>query len=289
MVSQHSPLRDAADSRKFSMAIKTKKGSAKSPVYSRMKPLTDGERTLAPLMIAKDTWLIPSSLLEDWDEADSQFAPFVKRAVLDGYALTYALLGGVDDHTRQFHALLALSFRPEPAIRNIRLIAMADALKGLAHVKGEWPGFDAFRTKEGEQGPTGDPIVIQRTVRKDKSRFSCTVASEFFTIAFDYDFTKHLISRFRYSPQPNLKETKTGKRRTYRQRGELPDPDSAPDSEINRQDARFQARISKDTSARVEAFLKATGMQKKDLTEQALAEFLERHGDGIDLDGGEPS
>ncbi len=266
------------------MAIKTKKGSAKSPVYSRVKPLTDGERTLAPLMIAKDTWLIPSSLLEDWDQADSPFAPFVKHAVLDGYALTYALLGGVDDASRQFHARLALSFRPEPAIRNIRLIAMADALKGLAHVKDEWPGFDAFRKKEEEQGPTGDPIIVQRTVRKDKSRFSCTVASEFFTIAFDYDFTKHLISRFRYSPQPDLKETKTGKRRPYRQRGELPDPDSAPDSEVNRQDAKFQTRISKDASERIDAFLRASGLKKTELTESALAEFIERHADEFGFD-----
>lgn len=239
--------------------------------------------------LAADTWVISCGLLDEWDEADSEYAPTVKRAVLDGYALTYALLGQQDEATGERRASLALSFRPEPSIRNIRLIAMADVLKGLAHVKGEFPGFDAFRKKDNETRPTGDPITIQRTVRKDKSRFSCTVASEFFTIAFDYDFSKHLISRFRYSPQPDLKETKTGKRRTYRQRGELPDPDSAPDSEINRQDARFQARISKDTSARVEAFLKATGMQKKDLTEQALAEFLERHGDGIDLGGGEPS
>lgn len=266
------------------MAIKTKKGSTKSPVYSRVKPLTDGERTLSPLLIAKDTWLIPSSLLEDWDQADSPFAPFVKHAVLDGYALTYALLGGVDDASRQFHARLALSFRPEPAIRNIRLIAMADALKGLAHVKEEWPGFDAFRKKEEEQGPTGDPIIVQRTVRKDKSRFSCTVASEFFTIALDYDFTKHLISRFRYSPQPDLKETKTGKRRPYRQRGELPDPDSAPDSEVNRQDAKFQTRISKDASERIDAFLRASGLKKTVLTERALAEFIERHADEFGFD-----
>lgn len=261
------------------MAIKTKKGSAKSSVNTRVKLLTDGERTLSPLLIAKDTWLIPSSLLEDWDQADSPFAPFVKRAVLDGYALTYALLGGVDDATKQFHARLALSFRPEPAIRNIRLIAMADALRGLAHVKDEWPGFDAFRKKEGEQGPTGDPVVIQRTVRKDKSRFSCTVASEFFTITFDYDFSKHLISRFRYSPQPDLKETKTGKQRSHRKRDDLPDPSQPAYADVNRHDAKFQTRISKDASDRVDAFLRASGLKKTELTERALAEFIERHAD----------
>jgi hypothetical protein len=281
MVSQHSPLKEWLIPESRDMATKTKPRAKTITAPKGQKP--------GVTKLAAETWVIPCGLLDDWDEPESEYAPYVKRAVLDGYALTYALLGEQDESTGERRASLALSFRPEPAIRNIRLIAMADVLKGLAHVKGEWPGFDAFRKKDNETGPTDDPVTIQRTVRKDKSRFSCTVTSEFFTIAFDYDFTKHLISRFRYSPQPDLKETKTGKRRTYRQRGELPDPDSAPDSEINRQDARFQARISKDTSARVEAFLKATGMQKKDLTEQALAEFLERHGDGIDLDGGEPS
>lgn len=229
--------------------------------------------------LAADTWVIPCGLLDEWDEADSEYTPYVKRAVLDGYALTYALLGEQDEATGERRASLALSFRPEPAIRNIRLIAMADALKGLAHVKGEWPGFDAFRKKEEEQGPTGDPVVIQRSVRKGKSRFSCTVASEFFTIAFDYDFTKHLISRFRYSPQTDLEETKTGKRRPYRQRGELPDPESSPRAEVNRQDAKFQTRISKDASERIEAFLRASGLKKTDLTERALAEYIERHAD----------
>lgn len=232
--------------------------------------------------LAADTWVIPCGLLDDWDEPESEYAPYVKRAVLDGYALTYALLGQQDEATGERRASLALSFRPEPSIRNIRLIAIADVLKGLAHVKGEFPGFDAFRKKDGETGPTGDPITIQRTVRKDKSRFSCTVASEFFTIAFDYDFSKHLISRFRYSPQTDLEETKTGKRRPYRKRGELPDPELSPRAEVNRHDARYQARIGKDTSERVDAFLKATGMQKKDLTEQALIEFMERHPEGQD-------
>lgn len=229
--------------------------------------------------LAADTWVIPCGLLDDWDEPESEYAPAVKRAVLDGYALTYALLGEQDEATGERRASLALSFRPEPSIRNIRLIAMADALKGLAHVKGEFPGFDAFRKKDSETGPTGDPITIQRTVRKDKSRFSCTVASEFFTIAFCYDFTKHLISRFRYSPQPDLKETKTGKRRPYRQRGELPDPESSPRAEVNRQDAKFQTRISKDSSDRVDAFLRASGLKKNEMTERALAEFIERHAD----------
>jgi len=232
--------------------------------------------------LAADTWVIPCGLLDDWDETESEYAPYVKRAVLDGYALTYALLGQQDEATGERRASLALSFRPEPSIRNIRLIAIADVLKGLAHVKGEFPGFDAFRKKDAETGPTGDPITIQRTVRKDKSRFSCTVTSEFFTIAFDYDFTKHLISRFRYSPQPDLKETKTGKHRTHRKRDDLPDPSQPAYADVNRQDARYQARISKDTSERVESFLKATGMQKKDLTEQALIEFMERHPEGPD-------
>jgi hypothetical protein len=276
MVSQHSPLRERLIPESRDMATKTKPRAKTITAPKGQKP--------GVTKLAADTWVIPCGLLDDWDEPESEYAPTVKRAVLDGYALTYALLGQQDESTGDRRASLALSFRPEPAIRNIRLIAIADVLKGLAHVKGEFPGFDAFRKKDNETGPTGDPITIQRTVRKDKSRFSCTVASEFFTITFDYDFTKHLISRFRYSPQPDLKETKTGKRRPYRQRGELPDPDSAPDSEVNRQDAKFQTRISKDASERIDAFLRASGLKKTELTERALAEFIERHADEFGFD-----
>lgn len=258
------------------MALKTKKPSTK-------RPARRGGLTPPVTKLAADTWVIPCSLLDDWDTPGSDYAPYVKHAVLDGYALTYALLGGKDD------AALALSFRPEPAIKNIRLIAIADVPKGLAHVKGEWPGFDAYRTKEGETGPTGDPVVVQRTLRKTRSFFSCTLTSEFFTVEFDYDFSKHIVSRFTYAPLPDLTETKERKRRPYRKRGELPDPDSTPSSEVNRQDARFQARISKETVSRVDAFLMATGMQKKDLTEQALNEFLERHGIASGPAGSEPT
>ncbi|MBK6897498.1 MAG: hypothetical protein IPH06_13000 [Alphaproteobacteria bacterium] len=266
------------------MATKTKKPSAKVPAFTRVKPVPDGSRTPAPLLIAKDTWLIPCSLLEEWDRADSPFAPLVKHTVLDGYALTYALLGGVDESNGQPYARLALSFRPEPAVRNLLLTAIGDVLRGHAHVEGEWPGFDAYRTKEGEQGPTGDPLIIERTLKKTPSNYSCTVTSKFFRIGFYYDFNKHVISRFKYQPLPDLKETDDGKRRPYRKRGELPDPDSAPDSEINRHDAKFQTRISKDASERVDAFLKASGLKKTDLTERALAEFIERHADEFGFD-----
>ncbi|MBK9584596.1 MAG: hypothetical protein IPO55_01580 [Alphaproteobacteria bacterium] len=266
------------------MATKTKKPSAKSPAFTRVKPVPDGARTPAPLLIAKDTWLIPSSLLEEWDREDSPFAPLVKHTVLDGYALTYALLGGVDEATGQFHARLVLSFRPDPAVRNLLMTAIADVFSGRAHVEGEWSGFDAYRKKEGEQGPTGDPIIVERTLKKNPSYYSCTITSKFFRIGFYYDFNKHVISRFKYQPLPDLTETKTGKQRPHRKRDELPDPDSAADSEINRHDAKFQTRISKESSQRVESFLKASGLKKTDLTERALAEFIERHAEEFGFD-----
>ena len=254
------------------MAFKTKNPRTKRSTHR-------GGQTPSMTKLASDTWVIPCSLLDDWDAPGSDYAPYVKHAVLDGYALTYALLGGKDD------AALAFSFRPEPSIKNLRLIAIADVFKGLAHVEGEWPGFDAYRTKENETGPTGDPVVVERTLRKTRSFLSCTLTSKFFSVEFDYDFSKHVVSRFKYVSIGDLTETKTRKQRSHRKRDELPDPDSAADSEINRQDARFQARISKETFSRVDAFLKATGMLKKELTEQALIEFLDRHGgDAPDTD-----
>ena len=119
------------------------------------------------------------------------------------------------------------------------MTAIADVFSGRAHVEGEWSGFDAYRKKEGEQGPTGDPIIVERTLKKNPSFYSCTITSKFFRIGFYYDFNKHVISRFKYQPLPDLTETKTGKQRPHRKRDELPDPDSAADSEINRHDAKY--------------------------------------------------
>lgn len=231
----------------------------------------DKSHAASIIKITAQTWIIPCSLLDDWDAPGSDYAPYVKHAVLDGYALTYALLGGKDD------AVLVFSFRPEPSIKNLRFIAIADVFKGLAHVKGEWPGFDAYRTKEGETGPTGDPIVIERTLRKTRAFFSCTLVSKFFRVEFDYDFSKHVVSRFKYVSIGNLTETKTRKQRSHRKRDELPDPSQPPDANVNRYDALYNARISKEIFSRVDAFLKATGMRKKDVTEQALTDFMNRH------------
>jgi hypothetical protein len=64
--------------------------------------------------LAEQTWVIPCGLLDDWDEPDSDYAPYVKRAVLDGYVLTYALLGEQDEASGERRASLALSFRPDP-------------------------------------------------------------------------------------------------------------------------------------------------------------------------------
>lgn len=261
------------------MAAKTRASRAKT---SQAKP---------PVWkLAGETWALRCGLLAEWDEAGSDFAPYVKHAVLDGYALTYALLESAENTGGERYIELALSFRPDPSIRKLKLTGIANVPKAQAHVPDEWSGFDSYIIRnKGDERPEASPVLVKRTLAKKKSVYSCMIESEFFTITFDYDFTKHTIIRFKYSSIGDLTEQKSGKRRPYRKRGELPDPDSAPDSEINRQDARFQARISKGTSERVDAFLEATGMKKKDLTEQALVEFLERHGSDMDFEGGEPS
>ncbi|WP_411820833.1 hypothetical protein ABFZ85_06515 [Hyphococcus formosus] len=65
-------------------------------------------------------------------------------------------------------------------------------------------------------------------------------------------------------------------KKEYRKRKELPDPSKKAWDEINRTDARYQARISQDTLTRVQDFLKASGASKKEFTEQALNELLDR-------------
>lgn len=250
------------------MAAKTKTTRAKS---AHAKPQVR--------KLAAGIWALPCGLLDEWDESDSEYAPYVKRAVLDGYALSYTLLETLENTGGEKYIQLALSFRPGPSIRNLKLIGIANVPKAQAHVPDEWSASNAFIFMDKETGKVeASPFYVKKSLAKKKSYYSCKVTSDFFTIEFDYDYTKHLIQRFKYSPQPDLTETKTGKQRPHRKRDELPDPDSAADSEINRYDARFQARISKATSARVDAFLEATGMRKKDLTEQALIEFLDRHG-----------
>jgi hypothetical protein len=76
------------------------------------------------------------------------------------------------------------------------------------------------------------------------------------------------ISTFR--DRPDFLPDRQKKTRVKRPRDEWPDPDQPRFAEVNRQDALFQARIDEDTADRVKAFIEASGMQKKDFTEQAL-------------------
>ena len=81
-------------------------------------------------------------------------------------------------------------------------------------------------------------------------------------------------------PIEEERDKDTGKvRRRYRKAAERPRPDLPPDADINKLDAHYQSRISRDLSNRVEAFRAATGMSKKEVTEQALRLFLEVHND----------
>lgn len=265
------------------MATTTKtRRSSKTP-HSGATERPAGTPAHAPVEIAKGTWVLPCNLLDEWDRPDSAFGPCVKHAVLDKIALTYALIGGLDDVTGEPYASLALSFRPEPAAPyKLILIAIYEALLGQADAKYFGLSFEAYKREKSHKSVSDGAIAIKRTLTKDDPVYSCTVTSDFFTILFDYDFNTYEIKRFRYSPLPDLTEKKTGKHRSHRKRDDLPDPSQPAYADVNRHDARYQARISKDTSERVDAFLKATGMQKKDLTEQALIEFMERHPEGGD-------
>lgn len=262
------------------MTIKTKaKGSSKTP-HSGASGRPAATPARAPVEIAKGTWVLPCNLLDEWDRPDSAFAPYVKHAVRDGIELTYALIGGLDDATGEPYASLALSFRPTSAAPyKLLLIAIYEALLGKADAEYFGLSFESYRREKSHKSLSDGAIGIKRTLKTNGPVYSCTVTSEFFTILFDYDFNTYEIKRFKYSPLPDLKETKTGKRRPYRQRGELPDPESSPRAEVNRQDAKFQTRIGKDASERVEAFLRASGLKKNEMTERALAEFIERHAD----------
>lgn len=260
------------------MATTTKtRRSSKTP-NSGATARPAGTPARAPVEIVKGTWVLPCNLLDEWDRPDSAFAPYVKHSVRDGISLTYALIGGLDDTTGEPYASLALSFRPAPAASHkLLLIAIYEALLGKADAEYFGLSFEAYRREKSHKSLSDGAIGIKRTLKTNGPVYSCTVTSEFFTIAFDYDFNRYEIKRFKYSPLPDLKETKTGKQRPHRKRDELPDPDSTADSEINRYDSKFQTRISKDASQRVESFLKASGLKKTEMTERALAEFIDRH------------
>jgi len=60
-----------------------------------------------------------------------------------------------------------------------------------------------------------------------------------------------------------------------RPREEWPDPDQPRYAEVNRSDALYQARVSQETADRVKAFIKTSGMQKREFTERALNSLLD--------------
>ncbi len=65
-------------------------------------------------------------------------------------------------------------------------------------------------------------------------------------------------------------------KRKYTKREDWINPDLPPDHEDNRPDTRFQTRIDYETHEMAEAFIKATGMTKKELAKQAIREFIEK-------------
>jgi len=79
-------------------------------------------------------------------------------------------------------------------------------------------------------------------------------------------------------PMPDPKEGEvlmksTGKRASHREF--WTDPAKGWNDDANKKQAHYQSRISRDTELKVNAFLKATGMKKVALTDEALKSFIE--------------
>lgn len=66
-------------------------------------------------------------------------------------------------------------------------------------------------------------------------------------------------------------------KRPYRHRDEMPDPTKPRWHKENRLDAHFQTRLDPDLADLVDAFRESSGMTKREITERALKEFLEKH------------
>ncbi|MCY7297298.1 hypothetical protein [Alteromonas sp. a30] len=64
-------------------------------------------------------------------------------------------------------------------------------------------------------------------------------------------------------------------KRERRSKGELPHPELSSGSEKNRKDTKLQARVSCEFAEKVSAFCERTGMQKKDLVETAVGQFID--------------
>lgn len=79
-------------------------------------------------------------------------------------------------------------------------------------------------------------------------------------------------------PMPDPKEGEvlmksTGKRASHREF--WTDPSKGWNDDANKKQAHYQSRISRDTELKINAFLKATGMKKVTLTDEALKSFIE--------------
>lgn len=68
-------------------------------------------------------------------------------------------------------------------------------------------------------------------------------------------------------------------RRRKRNRNELPDPDRSPQAHVNRNPRttkQFKVDVAPELSERIDAFRRATGMSKREITEAALQAYLDQ-------------
>jgi hypothetical protein len=243
-----------------------------------------------------DSPVLYCGVLDEWEDEDSPVRSSVETAVYDGLGLKYARFE--PDQPMQFQAganepgpFVAVCLRPEPAVQSLKFIAIPDIRsqdKRTARI-----GLDCvvqLQPQGLQRGGQEYFLMTDLICRKENQQFHCSLSSEFFNIDLYYDRTTNKITRLRYSSLRSLSDLDKGKRAPKRSRDELPDPALSPHAEVNRMDAKFQTRITPETSDQVEAFLRASGMKKTSLTEQALREFIQRHAEefGFDPDAPEP-
>lgn len=243
-----------------------------------------------------DSPVLYCGALDEWEEDDSPVRSSVETSVQDGLAVRYARFE--PDQPSRFQAaenepgpFVAVSLRPEPSVRSLKFIAVPDIRPHVqSPTKMQVDSVVRFQPQAPERGGSEQFLKSELSCRIKEQQFYCRLSSEFFTIDLVYDRTTNRITRLRYASLKSLSDLDKGKRAPKRSRDELPDPASSPHAEINRMDAKFQTRITPETSEQVEAFLRASGMKKTSLTEQALREFIQRHAEefGFDPDAPEP-
>lgn len=100
---------------------------------------------------------------------------------------------------------------------------------------------------------------------------------EFFTEALDkleLDVTPHKQLRLkRQQPKEGNKVSDQAERAQHREF--WTDHSKGWNNDVNKKHAHYQSRIQRETESKVNAFLKATGMKKIDLTDQALNAFID--------------